>query len=656
MRITNQMMFSSSQYDYSKTMQNLYKIDRSISSGTKIQQGYEDAMIYDNTMRLDYDLTTLKQVKLTSQKAQTFANNSDKAMNQMTDILTDVKTKLIKASNSGANSTTSMEAIANDLKGFKNELMNIANTSINGQFLFSGSATDKKPISLDGEYNGNDKQMKAVIGSRVKLPFNVTGSELFMGMDRDYNKIVQTNVQLTNQLNTTQTEYINESSTVKELVGDYEGDSVFYIQGRKPNGDTFTSRFSMTPDSTMEDLLDKIGNEYGNDGINDVVDVSMNTSGQIVIKDNQKGNNELDFFMVAATDPFAAVGDVGAAKVDSLDDFKLPAAQDLKITSFIQGDRSNFDNDAIISDNVKFLKKGNSVTGSTSQVVKGTNRFATDSTKLSEVAGGPLDMQKFTITGKDKNGLDFEVTLNLGNVSTVTIDATDYQIPDNQGNPTKADDLTYRQLNDIVAMAVSNTKPDSNSVADYNEAVSNSRRGVSVELDYRGRMKVTDMVNPSSKIELSIYGEHAGKFADTQTEGSLLSFSQNNAITIDEPYVDIFKDLDRMINAVENSIYQADSSSLDPRNPGIEAALARLDHISDHVSKSHTAIGSFSNALKSAEERSELLSLNIKSIQSTIIDIDIGESYLKLNQLAMNYQAILQATSKINSLSLVNYM
>ncbi len=656
MRITNQMMFHSSRHDYGKTMQSLYKVDKEISSGIKIQQGYEDSIIYDNTMRLDYDLTTLQQVKQTSMKAQTFANNSDKAMNQMGDILSTIKTKLIKASNSGINSTTSLEAIANDLKGLKDELMSVANTSINGQFLFSGSATDKKPIDINGEYQGNNKQMKAVVGSKVRIPYNVSGNELFTGIDNDYKKIVKTNVQLTNKLETEKEEFITEKSTIKELVGDYEGNTVFYIQGRKPSGDTFTSRFEISPESDMKDLLNKIGNEYGNNTTNKVVDVTMNKSGQIVLTDTKNGNNVLDFFMVAATDPNATSGASGNAKLDELSDFDDPANAALKITSFIEGDRSSLSNEKVVSDSAKFLKDGDTVIGSSSQVVKSTNHFANSSTKLSEVSGGDLKDHQFTIKGKDKNGSSFTITLNLADVSTVDIDGTSYQIPNEAGNPTKAEDFTYRQLNDIVAMAVSKTTPASNSVEDYNEAIVNSRRAFDVDLDYRGRLSVRDLNNPSSKVELSIYESNSGEFDDTQKEGSLLAFSQNNAITIDEPYVDIFKDIDQMINAVSKGLTQADASSLDPRNIGIESAIKRIDHISDHISKSHTAIGTLSNSLKSAQERSELLSLNIKSVQSNIIDIDIGESFMKLNQLTLNYQAILQATSKINSLSLVNYM
>lgn len=658
MRITNQMLYNNTQYDYRRTMQGLYSANKQISSGTKIQQGYEDARIYDDTMRLDYNIVTLDQVKQSSTKAQTFTDNSDKALSQMKDVFTQINTKLIKASNSGTNSTTSLEAIANDLKGLKDELISIANTSINGQFLFSGSATNIAPIDTNGEYKGNDKQMLAVVGSDVKLAYNVSGDQLFMGMDSDYSKTVKTNVQLTNQLNTDSKEYITKDSTIEQLVGDYDGDTVFYLQGRKPNGDTFTSRFEVSPDSTMQDLMDKIGTEYGNDDTNSVVNVSMNKSGQMVVEDTQKGNNMLDFSIVAATDTTAGAGSSGGALQNNISDLDTNA--NVKITSFIQGGMIDIDGNETTGtdfDKTRFVKSGNTVTGSVSQVVQSTDKFATESTKLSEVAGASLDGESFTIEGKNKNGSNFNITLNLSNTgSTVNINGTDYDIPNSKGNPTSADDMTYRQLNDIVAMAVSNTEPAGNSTDEYNDAVVNSRRGFDVDLDYRGRVEVKDLSNPSSSVELSIYNTNSGTFSTSGTNGSVLSFAENNAITVDEPYVDIFKDIDNIIEAVKNELNESDSSSSFPRNMGIESSLQRLDHLSDHVSKSHTEVGSLSNALTASKDRAELLMVNVKTVQSEIIDVDIGESYLKLSQLSINYQAILQASSRINSLSLVNYM
>lgn len=669
MRVTNQMFYTNMQYNYRNSMTGLYQADKQLSSGLKIQYGYEDSATFVDTMRLDYNITTLDQVQKSSSKAQTFADNSDKVLTQVSDIFATFKTKLIQAANSGVNKTTNMEAIANDLKALKESMTAQVNTSINGQFLFSGTAMSKKPIDINGNYHGNDQVVSSVTGSKVQLPYNISGYDLFLGRDGDYNKIMETNVQLTNQLEQEKKEFINENSTVRELVGDYDGNTVFYIQGRKPSGESFRNKFEITPDSKMSNVLQSIGEQFGNTSDNELVNVSMNKDGQIIIKDNKVGNSLLDFSLVAATDRAAGVGASGNA------DNNNPGtiAGNVKFTEFTKSglkDETGAELDPFNYDRAQFDKSGKHIIGNVSQIVQKTNLLATNSTKLSEVAGSSLEGQTFTLQIKDISGTDVTTTINLEpftpappatptSGSTFSVGGNTYNIYDGEGNFTPANDVTYKQLNDIISMVSSDILPASvTSTTDYDNAIVRAKDVVDVNLDYRGRISLTDRYNSASQIEVSLYNNNSGTFATSPAtaDPSLLTFSSNNALTMDEPYVDIFKDLDQIISAVRNEINEADPNSSEPRNPGIEAGLKRLDHLSDHVAKRHSQIGSMSNALKSASERAELLTVNIKTIQSEVIDTDYGEAYMRLTKYSMSYQAILQATAKINSLSLLNYM
>lgn len=92
------------------------------------------------------------------------------------------------------------------------------------------------------------------------------------------------------------------------------------------------------------------------------------------------------------------------------------------------------------------------------------------------------------------------------------------------------------------------------------------------------------------------------------------------------------------------------------RNPGVQNAIERLDHIMDHVTRQHTKIGSLSNALRDSAERATLLEVNVKSVKSEIIDVDYGEAMMQFQQYMLAYQAMLSTVSQINQLSLVKYM
>ncbi|WP_041961797.1 flagellin N-terminal helical domain-containing protein [Sulfurospirillum cavolei] len=877
MRITNSLLHSTSLRNYRTNSESLYNINQQIASKLKIQNSYEDTGIYIDAMRLNTEIDTLTQSSAISSKAATFANNTDTTLTSFSSTLDQFKAKLVQASTS-TNSTTSLEALANDLTGIKQQLLSLANTSINGQFLFSGSSLNQKPIDAYGNYQGNDENLKALIGSGVELDYNINGQSLFLGKDSDYSKIVSSNVALLNQSklhpdvmtqnsqNETASEvYITQEDTIRDLVGDTnnnasdDGKAVFYLSGRKSNGTTFSNTIKMDTGSKVSNLLDSIGEAYGNTATNKVVSVSLNAHGQIEVKDLMTGHQTLEMNMFGAIDRNATAGQTGdAEQIMNIDNLTLhpnvdiiafnksnyatslsspdltmrssvlsggnfgisfpqsgvdtstistttalkdifPADVDhldFGATSFsiagktVQDLMSAIDTEyyggvptatlgsgmikvptnvvSIVPKNASnglahgnalpdamnyarrgFEKDGNLLSGNVSQVVKSTNNFATASTKLVDVAGvDSLNGKQLVLNFTDKNGISRTGTLNLDSSDTTFSIDLDGDGIINSSEPneiisiyngkgdlnntkTKADDMTYQQLLDIVSMVTSGNIPkqgvtsDSQTainnaiafgvagdttnrdaqaaiaksgvsletqayiqkaidagivkanptssaaqiaqatidydnaiananIAEYNYALSTAKNSVEATLDYKGRINIVDKKSSETKIALSMYDKSATDF--TGIGSTALSFMANDSVTVESPSVDIFKQLDEMIEAVRSGNLYMDASSDDPRAMGIQNALLQIDHIADHVNKAHTKIGALGNALTDANARSEMLTVNVKTVQNSVISVDTAEAYLEYQAIYTSYQAMLSTLSQINKLSLLDYM
>ena len=926
MRITNQLMNFNNVYNYQKNSNSLYQSQQAFSTGLKINYAYEGSGIYVDAARLEYESNLLKQVESTTLKATEFSKNSDKALNDFVLKLTEFKTKLIQAAND-IHDATSRNAIANDLEGIKQNLIDIANTTINGQYLFSGTALDTMPIDDLGNYNGNAESIKAVIGTNQTSNYNINGQSLFLGSDNDYKKVITTNVNLVNNYNkflhpTDNEKFVGLDDDLRDLIGenyrseeynkvnepkedDFTKDKLtdqpttFFLQGRKPDGSTFSTKVTMTPDSSIQSLLDNIGYALGNDkeGKNPLVQVTLNNSGQIEITDirngnqmmelhlfgltpqqstekyklgeieinidpktseqykvttkkddkgniteikavnnnnnqeyimtvannqlqvngqaiagnlgnppfkvdlNDLGNNGIDANDFAAFDPNNAeqVREMSSTKVRDKDGswVDVSALTDLEtieenvkngkvyLTEFIKSDFKDtlgVKNDATDYNKLQFAQKDNILTGSVSQVVKGKNTFATDATKLKDVAGAGLQDNpdsNMTMHIKSKNGNYYEVKIQFTDpISASDPKATSLKIQeinqdgtpkmDAQGNPvqpvyqgnimlgkyneatqktdgvvTSANDISYKQINDIVAMVAAGNMPEDdisnafnanmnrvynivanvplpggipnlntvkselkNGINDpaiqaiidnavdeafggaaqadadimkkikdsvinntdyatgrfeaYNKAVDAASASVNVELNYRGQMQITDKSSTATNIEVTIFEEFEGgefsKEKDGSMRGSLFNFTANNMISIDEPSVDIFKDLDAMIAAVRDGSYRGNPDGTNARTTGIQGALKRIDHIQDHVNKLHTQIGSYTNVLESSNSRASMLYVNVESIKNDVIGADLGESMLIYKQYLTQFEAMLQTSSMISKISLLNYM
>lgn len=700
MRITSGMYYKSI-YSQSNGQLNeaLFDVNKQIASGLKIQYAQDDVRTFTETMRLDNEISTLGQIKSSTESALKMSNQTDSVLGEFESSMIRMRTLLLNAANA-TNSETSLDAIAQELRSIEEHFKNLANTSINGQYLFSGSAVDVRPIADDGTYMGNEGLLKAFTGSKTSQQYNISGAELFLGEKKLVQREVSTNVIQTN-LGAKYPNFadstikgssspLTSSSTIRDLMGD--GDNVintgvdkhfFYVSGTRSDGVSFKEKIAMSDDEKIDDLLNEIGALYGNTPEVDVVNISMNEKGQIIVEDKIKGSSKIDFHMVAATD----LSGGGAANVVNIDDLGVGETNfdsimlgtstavnpNLHVREFIKSSLSSADGvaatnliEGTIYDRTEFSKSGSKLSSASSQIVRETNAFATDKTKLSDVAdisqgvAGTLNGTSFVVEGTDINGIAYSAQIDLSAAgSTFTVGGNTYNIYD-MGTPRAAvngDDMTYRQFMDVVNMLTTGNLPVGvpGTDAEYDAAIGTADLMGRTLLSHDGKMQFEEIGTGNTKATLSIYDANSGDFT-VGADASVMTFNTNNAITVRDPKTDFFKTMDEMISAVENYKLYPDSSSGDIRNVGIGNAIAMMDDLQDHVYRAHSQVGVQTNALDTSLQRTGLLEISAMSLRSTVVDTDMAEASLNLARLNTNYEAMLSTAAKVSKLSLVNYL
>ncbi|HEF3525715.1 TPA: flagellar hook-associated protein FlgL [Campylobacter upsaliensis] len=750
MRVTNKLNFTNSIQNTMSGASALNKLSMQLSSGMKIQDSYEDASIYIDNTRLEYELKTLEQIKEATSSAKEMTSNSMKALQDMVKLLENFKVKVTQAA-SDSNSQTSREAIAKELEKIKEQIVQLANTSINGQYLFAGAQLNHKPFDSKGNYFGDKNNVNVVTGAGTESPYNIPGFDLFFKADGDYQKQITTNESFTDNRHDlskdpSKKQYLKGDNLWQDLIGlgyvkdkkleiDKDFDqkdtrldfppTTLYVQGVKPDGQSFKSAVLVNPTDKMEDVLEKIGNLYGNTTTEKVVDVTINDSGQIQIRDLKEGNNKLDFHAVAYTPQFddktemqeietamqaaqpplsrddltnlvmeAAIGNPARPITDLQSPVQVTINNqqftiDLHQTDFINSKMTDTQGNATNGadyDNTFFEKHGNSVIGNVSQVIQGTNAYATDDTKLSEVMSGNAMDSTLNLTVNSKGGNTYNVTVNLQNSTvsfpdpanpgqTITFPITHTNpTTGNNGVVTPPNEITYRQINDIIGMFASDQVPtqtitpnngqiNANQYDTLQKLMSDSKSTVNVTMDYRGRISVTDKLSTGTNIGVSLSDSQSGQFPQppyTHTANSQpgpdFSFNANNSLVIDEPNVDVIKDLDLMIEAVLSGNMRANADGDNPRNTGMQGALERLDHLSDHINKLNTTMGAYHNNIDNVNTRVTFLGVNVQTLKTKVNDADYAETLMNLMQTQLAYQASMKATTTISQLSLLNYM
>lgn len=732
MRVTSSMYYKSLYGTNNLKINNeLFDVNKQIASGLKIQYAKDDVRTFTETMRLDNELVTIGQIKKSTESGYKVSNQTDAVLNEFSTAMNRMRTLLVNAAN-GTHSDDSLDAIAGELRGLEKHFKNIANSSINGQFLFSGSAVNTRPIDEKGVYQGNSDNMDSFLGSNSTQQYNLTGADLFLGEEKLTRRAITTNVIQENlsakypgftptSADNGSYKTITREDTIRDLMGDTDQviDTVtqkhhFYIRGVKSDGTAFNKQIDMKDNDKIDYLLNEIGKAYGNTTNLQVVNVGLNSNGQITIEDKLQGSSKLDFHMVGAVDFNLADGNdkadindalygANAGQISNLDGGEtnfaeiinptVPPANDLYVKEFIKSpyasSTASISNiDGLLYDRTSFTKDGSELTSNVPQILKAyntssvpyvelaKNAFATPSTKISDVANTQkeilpsttpktytLDGTTFKLVGTTIGGaamnidIDLQNTANGGSTFTDNNTGNVYSIFDMTSNPraaVNADDMTYQQLMDVINMATTGIYPTANTDVAYDKAVSDSKAAGNTVLTYDGKIKFDDANSYSTKASISLYDSKSGNF--TTANSSVVSFNANDALTVVDPKTDFFKNLDEAITAVEDHKLYPDSSSGTMRNQGIENAITMLDKLQSHVSRSHAIVGAQSNTLNNSLERSQVLEISTMTLRSSVIDTDIAEASLKLQQLNLNYQAMLSTIGKVSQLSLVNYL
>jgi flagellar hook-associated protein 3 FlgL len=670
MRITSSMYYENLYgSNNSKLNKELFDVNKQIASGLKIQYASDNISIFTQTMLLDNEITTLDQTKKSTQSGYKVADQSDVVLNEFTDNVNRMRTLLLQASN-GTNDFSSQDAIAKEMRGIETNLQSLANTSINGQFLFSGSAVNIKPISSDGTYNGNAVALNAFAGSNNPLKYNITGAELFLGEESLIGKEVTSNVVQKANIGDT----LDASTTIENLMGvvPVGRKHNFYLRGTKSDGTSINEQIQLDSTDTVDSLLTAIGKKYGNSGAVDIVNVKMDNNGNIAVADKLLGSSKLDFHLVGASD-FGGTDESNVTSIDALETnggvtsyaTATSTAPNLYIREFNKSSYTSATGapttEGLVYDRTMFNVSGSKVSSDVAQIVNADNSFALPSTKLLDVASGAtLDTKQLLLKGTNVNGTAINVQVDLKSAgSTFSLDngITNYKIFD-MNTPrvaVDADKMTYQQLMDVMNMALTNQLPATTSTdTDYDAAIKLSSNAGITYLSHDGKLKFDDLQYGTTKASISLYDANSGDF--TAGKASVITFNTNNALTIRDSKTDFFTTINDMVTTVENHINLPDSTVGNSRSVGIEHAIAQMDDLQDHIFRTQATAGAQSNTLSKAIERVDILNVTTQSLRSSVVDTDLAESSLRLTQLTLNYQAMLATVGKVSQLSLVNYL
>ena len=146
MRVTNGMLINNTLSGLYKNLNSMNKLYAQMSTGKKIQTVSDDPIIAGRALKLKSTILETDQYESNAKEAESWMNVTEVAMDNMTEILKQIRTKLVQGSTSTLAEKDKL-AIKTDIAQLYEQILQEANATYDGRYVFSGYKTNE-PLVL----------------------------------------------------------------------------------------------------------------------------------------------------------------------------------------------------------------------------------------------------------------------------------------------------------------------------------------------------------------------------------------------------------------------------------------------------------------------------------------------------------------------------
>ncbi|GEM04734.1 flagellar hook-associated protein 3 [Halolactibacillus miurensis] len=191
MRVTQSMLSNNMLRNLSKSYTSMNKYMDQLTTGKKINRPSDDPVIAMKGMRYRTEVGNVEQFQRNITEMHTWMDTSDETLDETTQILNKLRELTVQSANETYDADQ-RKAIKKEVDQLKLQLVEVANTKVNNKYIFNGTQTTEKPITVedDGSLTFNTSDFNPVMlevtsGTQLQAnvnPANVFSEELFQSV------------------------------------------------------------------------------------------------------------------------------------------------------------------------------------------------------------------------------------------------------------------------------------------------------------------------------------------------------------------------------------------------------------------------------------------------------------------------------------------
>lgn len=180
MRVTDKMVQNQVAKNIQRNRSELTQLQNQAATGKKVTTPSDDPVAAAKILVNRTDLKTAEQLEKNILEARMFLDTTEATLAQMTDAIIRAKELAMQgASDTVGESQRAM--IGSEVGQIFNSVLEMSNRRFGDRYLFGGYKTDTAPFNKEGQYLGDDGEIKIQNQQGNFVPMNLTGDRVFLG-------------------------------------------------------------------------------------------------------------------------------------------------------------------------------------------------------------------------------------------------------------------------------------------------------------------------------------------------------------------------------------------------------------------------------------------------------------------------------------------
>jgi flagellar hook-associated protein 3 FlgL len=180
MRVTQSMLSNNMMRNLSNSYGNMRKYQDQLSTGKKISRPSDDPVVAMKGVMYRANLQEVEQYKRNFSEAHNWVENSDAALDKVTQAVQRIRELTVQASND-TYEAKQRESIGAEVEQLKEHLQELANTKVGDKYIFNGTDTLSKPVDFTKvpPTSTNANPVKIELSKGVYLTVNIDANNVF---------------------------------------------------------------------------------------------------------------------------------------------------------------------------------------------------------------------------------------------------------------------------------------------------------------------------------------------------------------------------------------------------------------------------------------------------------------------------------------------